>query len=252
MRQRRRLITAVSLVAALGLVAAACGDDDDDSSSGATTTAASGATTTAAAATTAGGATTTAGGATTTAAEEGACKPGEVVVDPIPRPRSRRRRQDRRPALRRDRSRRQVVQRRAPPPASTRPRPTSASRARSPRRPPTDGSDRPERIKSFVGSQDLIVAIGFLWGDATTASAAENPDQPYAIIDSVVNVPDCRSDHAGAERALDGVRREPGLGPGRCGGRLRLEDRQDRLHRRRRERPHQEVRGRLRQPAPRP
>ena len=78
MRQRRRLITAVSLVAALGLVAAACGDDDDDSSSGATTTAASGATTTAGAATTAGGATTTAGGATTTAGEEGACKPGTV------------------------------------------------------------------------------------------------------------------------------------------------------------------------------
>ena len=28
MRQRRRLLTAVSLVAALGLVAAACGDDE--------------------------------------------------------------------------------------------------------------------------------------------------------------------------------------------------------------------------------
>ena len=52
-----------------------------------------------------------------------------------------------------------------------------------------DGSDRPERIAGFVGD-DLIVSVGFLWGDATTASAAENPDQKYAIIDSVVNVPD--------------------------------------------------------------
>src|SRR5262249_33730635 len=49
-----------------------------------------------------------------------------------------------------------------------------------------DGSDRPERIKAFVG-QNLIVAVGFLWGDATTASATQNPTQNYAIIDSVVD-----------------------------------------------------------------
>jgi basic membrane protein A len=50
-----------------------------------------------------------------------------------------------------------------------------------------DGSDRPERIKAFVGANNLIVAVGFLWGDATTASAAQNPNQSYAIVDSVVN-----------------------------------------------------------------
>jgi basic membrane protein A len=44
-------------------------------------------------------------------------------------------------------------------------------------------------MKAFIGD-DLIVAVGFLWGDATTASAAENPDQKYAIVDSVVNTPD--------------------------------------------------------------
>ena len=31
------------------------------------------------------------------------------------------------------------------------------------------------------------MAVGFLWGDAATASAAENPNQKYAIVDSVVN-----------------------------------------------------------------
>ena len=45
-----------------------------------------------------------------------------------------------------------------------------------------------------MGTQDLIIANGFLWGDATTASAAENPDQAYAIIDSVVEVPDSPAD----------------------------------------------------------
>jgi basic membrane protein A len=187
MRQRRRLLTAVSLVAALGLVAAACGDDDDNGSSGATTTAASGATTTAAAATTA-GATTTEGGATTTAAPDGACKPGEVVVDPIPdleadgagksvgllfdvTGRGDKSFNDGAAAgLDKAKEDFGITGNESTPTAS-------------------DGSDRPERIGSFVGANDLIVSVGFLWGDATTASAAENPDQLYAIIDSVVNVP---------------------------------------------------------------
>ena len=52
-----------------------------------------------------------------------------------------------------------------------------------------DNSDRPERMKAFIGD-DLIVAVGFLWGDATTASAAENPNQKYAIVDCVVNTPE--------------------------------------------------------------
>ncbi len=52
-----------------------------------------------------------------------------------------------------------------------------------------DGSDRPERMQGFIGD-DLITAVGFLWGDATTASAAANPNQKYAIVDSVVNTPE--------------------------------------------------------------
>ncbi len=193
MRQRRRLITAVSLVAALGLVAAACGDDDDDSSSGATTTAASGATTTAGAATTAGGATTTAGGATTTAGEEGACKPGTVNNPEIE-------------TLEADGAGKSVgllfdVTGRGDKSfndsaAAAVDRAKADFGIASQESTPTaaDGSDRPERIKSFVGTQDLIIANGFLWGDATTASAAENPDQAYAIIDSVVEVPDSPAD----------------------------------------------------------
>ena len=58
MRKSKRVV-ALGMVAALGLIAAACGGDDDDSG-GATTTAGGGATTTAGAATTAGGATTSA------------------------------------------------------------------------------------------------------------------------------------------------------------------------------------------------
>jgi basic membrane protein A len=50
-----------------------------------------------------------------------------------------------------------------------------------------DGSDRPPRIKEMAGKQDLIVAVGFLWGDAVAKSASENPTQKYAIVDSVVN-----------------------------------------------------------------
>lgn len=57
MRQKKRLFTAVALVASLGLVAAACGDDDDET------------TDTDAAATTEAGAETTAAGGDTTAAE---------------------------------------------------------------------------------------------------------------------------------------------------------------------------------------
>ena len=57
MRRSKRVV-ALGMVAALGLIAAACGDDDDSGS--ATTTAGGGATTTAAATTTAGGATTSA------------------------------------------------------------------------------------------------------------------------------------------------------------------------------------------------
>jgi basic membrane protein A len=179
---------ALTLVTALGLTAAACGSDNSSSSSGGATTAAAAATTAAAAATTAGGAATTAasGGATTTAAgEAGACKAGTVEVTPVP-------------TLTADGAGKSVgllfdVTGRGDKSfndgaaagldkaktdfgiTGNESTPTAA-----------DGSDRPERIKSMVGSNALVVAVGFLWGAATTASATENPTQNYTIIDSVV------------------------------------------------------------------
>src|SRR5262245_45317691 len=77
MRTRRRLITALSLVATLGLIASACGDDDDsaseDTGGAVTETTAAGATET----TAAGATETTAAGATETTAAQ-PLQPGAV------------------------------------------------------------------------------------------------------------------------------------------------------------------------------
>ena len=51
-----------------------------------------------------------------------------------------------------------------------------------------DGSDRPDRIKAMVGKNDLIVANGFLWGDATGASAAARPGTSSAAAAAVANI----------------------------------------------------------------
>ena len=105
---------------------------------------------------------------------------------------------------------------------------------------------RPARAHQGVRRrQDLIVAVGFLWGDAVTASAAENPNQKYAIVDSVVNTPEQGSTTNAPNVRSMVFAEQRGLVPRRRGRRLRVEVRQARLHRRRRERPHQEVRGRL-------
>jgi basic membrane protein A len=45
-----------------------------------------------------------------------------------------------------------------------------------------DGSDRPARLKAFIGDE-LIVANGFLWLESVTKSATANPNQKYALID---------------------------------------------------------------------
>jgi basic membrane protein A len=188
MRQGRRIAMAFSLAASLALVAAACGSDNSSSSSGgATTTAASGGATTTAAS--GGGATTTAasgGGATTTAAGggTGTCKAGTATVPPIATGKADGKGKSvgllfdvtgRGDKSFNDAAAAAVDKAKADYGiASQESTPTAA-----------DGSDRPERIKAFVG-QDLIVANGFLWGDATTTSATENPNQKYAIIDSVV------------------------------------------------------------------
>jgi basic membrane protein A len=170
-----------SLAAALGLVAAACGSDNSSSSSNVTTTAAGSVTTAAG-----GSATTAAGGATTTAAGGATtCKAGTAQNVPIQTAQASGKgknagllfdltgRGDKSfndgAAAGLDKAKADFGI------TGNESTPTAA-----------DGSDRPERIKAMVGNNDLIVAVGFLWGDAVTASAAANPNQKYAIVDSTV------------------------------------------------------------------
>jgi len=178
---------AAALAVSLGLLTVACGSDSNSSSD--TTSGGGAATTGGGAATTAGGAATTAGGAATTGGGgTGKCEAGTGEVPPLPE-------------LTADGAGKKIgllfdVTGRGDKSfndaaasaldaakanfgvATEESAPTAA-----------DGSDRPERMKGFIGD-DLIVAVGFLWGDATTASAAENPNQKYAIVDSVVNTPE--------------------------------------------------------------
>ena len=59
---------------------------------------------------------------------------------------------------------------------------------------PTGDGDRAERLKGLVDAGNgLVIGVGFLWGDAITAGAAENPDTNFAIIDSVVDAPNVAS-----------------------------------------------------------
>jgi basic membrane protein A len=170
----------------LALVASACGSDEDDG--GAADTTAAGAETTAAETTAAGGGETTAAGSDTTAAGggTGACEPGTGTVEPIATAEADG--TGKTVGLlfdvtgRGDKSFNDGA-------AAGMDKAAEDFGITTEESEPTGDADRPERIAGFVGD-DLIVAVGFLWGDATTASAAENPDQLYAIIDSVVNVPD--------------------------------------------------------------
>jgi basic membrane protein A len=186
---------ALSLCTALGLTAAACGSDNSSSSSGGATTAASAATTAAAGAATtaASGGATTAGGATTTAAGgSGTCKSGTGTVPPITTGTADGK--GKTIALlfdvtgRGDKSFNDAA-------AAALDKAKTDYGITGQESTPTaaDGSDRPERIKSFAGNADLIVANGFLWGDSVTASSTANPNQKYAIIDDVVSAPNVRS-----------------------------------------------------------
>jgi basic membrane protein A len=179
---------AAALAACLALVASACGSDDDGGS--ADTTAAEAETTAAGGETTAAGGDTTAatGGDTTAAAATGECQPGTGTVEPIATAEADG--AGKTVGLlfdvtgRGDKSFNDGAAAGLDKAAEDFGITTEESEPTA-----QDGSDRPERIAGFVGD-DLIVSVGFLWGDATTVSAAENPDQLYAIIDSVVNVPD--------------------------------------------------------------
>ncbi|HEY1279728.1 MAG TPA: BMP family ABC transporter substrate-binding protein [Acidimicrobiales bacterium] len=180
---------AFSLAASLALVAAACGSDNSSSSSAGNATTTAGATTTAAP----GGTTTTAaaGGTTTTAAAggggggTGTCKAGTAQSTPIQTQtgdgkgksvgllfdvtgRGDKSFNDGAAAgLDKAKADFGITGNESTPTAQ-------------------DGSDRPERIKAFVGANNLVSAVGFLWDAAVTASAAANPNQQYSIIDDVV------------------------------------------------------------------
>jgi basic membrane protein A len=59
---------------------------------------------------------------------------------------------------------------------------------------PTGDGDRAERLNGLVDQgNELIIGVGFLWGDAVTAGAEANPDVNFAIVDSVVDLPNVAS-----------------------------------------------------------
>ena len=59
---------------------------------------------------------------------------------------------------------------------------------------PTGDGDRAERLQGLVDQgNDLIIGVGFLWGDAITAGAEANPDVSFAIVDSVIELPNVAS-----------------------------------------------------------
>ncbi len=52
---------------------------------------------------------------------------------------------------------------------------------------PTGDGDRAQRVQGLVDEgNDLVVGVGFLFGDAITEASANNPDTTFAIVDSVV------------------------------------------------------------------
>ena len=59
---------------------------------------------------------------------------------------------------------------------------------------PTGDGDRAERMNLVIDDgNELVIGVGFLWGDALTTGAAENPDTSFAIIDSVIDAPNVAS-----------------------------------------------------------
>jgi basic membrane protein A len=59
---------------------------------------------------------------------------------------------------------------------------------------PTGDGDRAERLQGILDQgNDLVIGVGFLWGDALTDGATANPDQSFAIIDSVIDLPNVAS-----------------------------------------------------------
>lgn len=59
---------------------------------------------------------------------------------------------------------------------------------------PSADGDRAERITQLVADgNELVIGVGFLWGEQVTAAAEANPDTTFAIVDSVVELPNVAS-----------------------------------------------------------
>ena len=59
---------------------------------------------------------------------------------------------------------------------------------------PTGDGDRSQRVQGLVDEgNDLVIAVGFLFGDSITEASAANPDTTFGIIDSVVDAPNVAS-----------------------------------------------------------
>lgn len=165
MRKHKRLLTAVSFVAVLGLAAAACGGDDGDS-------------------------TTTAPPATDAPDTEPPAtdEPSDTTEAPATEPPTT----DEPPSGdasvgllfdvtgRGDRSFNDAA-------AAGLDRATADFGIVPSESTPTGDGDRAERLNNLVSAgNDLVIGVGFLWGDAITTGAAANPEQKFAIVDSVI------------------------------------------------------------------
>ena len=117
---------------------------------------------------------------------------------------------------------------------------------------PTGDGDRAERLDLLVGEgNDLVIGVGFLWSrrprrpapsptpTSCSRSSTPSPSDDHGTPDDFADDADCTN------VASLRLRRGAGLVPRRRGRRAQEPDRQDRLHRWRRDRPDQEVRGRL-------
>ena len=59
---------------------------------------------------------------------------------------------------------------------------------------PSSDGDRAERLSAAIADgNDLVIAVGYLWGNALTEAAAAAPDTHFGIVDSVVDSPNVAS-----------------------------------------------------------
>ena len=155
MRQKKRLLSAVALVASLGLVAAACGSDDEETSSDTT------------AATAEEGTDTTAAPAAEETSAEAPAEGGNTVgllFDITGRG---------------DKSFNDAA-------AAGLDQATEELGIAPSESTPTGDSDRADRLNLLVSEgNELVIGVGFLWTDAVNAGAEANPDTKFALIDAV-------------------------------------------------------------------